>query len=242
VTYAAEVLADTPVGYWRLNDASGTVAVDASGSGHDGTYVGAPALGVTSPITSDAAAKAVTFNGTSQYVSIPDHADFRIVGDVAIECWTKTASAAAGTLMGFMENTGSYHGYASILGFGAAGKVDLYNQGFHNTTPVINDGEWHHLVASLSGTTLTFWLDDVLTDTFTGVTPTVSSSVTRYLAVLDPLIDYLSGSMAECAVYAHSLSGARVAAHYSAAAGGGGPVVAPVVPGLRGALSRHHLR
>jgi uncharacterized repeat protein (TIGR01451 family) len=35
--YAAQILADQPLGYWRLDETSGTVAADASGNGHDGT-------------------------------------------------------------------------------------------------------------------------------------------------------------------------------------------------------------
>ena len=34
------VLADGPVAFWRLGDASGGTAVDATGNGYDGTYVG----------------------------------------------------------------------------------------------------------------------------------------------------------------------------------------------------------
>src|SRR5688572_27310377 len=37
--YAAAVLADQPVGYWRLNEASGTEAADSSTNRLDGRYV-----------------------------------------------------------------------------------------------------------------------------------------------------------------------------------------------------------
>lgn len=35
-----EILSDNPVGYWRLNDAGGSVASDSSGHGHHGVYSG----------------------------------------------------------------------------------------------------------------------------------------------------------------------------------------------------------
>ena len=41
-TYRAVVLAKGPVGYWRLGEPAGPMAVDLSGAGYDGTYVGAP--------------------------------------------------------------------------------------------------------------------------------------------------------------------------------------------------------
>jgi hypothetical protein len=43
-TYPGTVLADSPVGYWELNEKIGTVAASATGT-HVGTYVGSPSLG-----------------------------------------------------------------------------------------------------------------------------------------------------------------------------------------------------
>src|SRR6185437_12692528 len=42
--YGDAVLSDSPVGYWRLDETTGTVATDSTGS-NPGTYVGGPALG-----------------------------------------------------------------------------------------------------------------------------------------------------------------------------------------------------
>lgn len=60
------------VGYWRLDETSGTNAVDSSSSGHDGTYVGSPTLDAADL---DAEGNgAPDFNGTTQYVSGSDAA------------------------------------------------------------------------------------------------------------------------------------------------------------------------
>lgn len=42
--YRTEVLADTPVGYWRLGESAGATAADDSGNGYAGTYNGDPTL------------------------------------------------------------------------------------------------------------------------------------------------------------------------------------------------------
>jgi hypothetical protein len=68
--YAALVMAHAPTAYWRLGDSSGTAAVDETGT-YDGTYVGAPTLGTQGLLYSDPD-KAVTFNGTSQHVDLPN--------------------------------------------------------------------------------------------------------------------------------------------------------------------------
>src|SRR4051812_8284116 len=73
MSYSSEVLADSPLAYWRLGDASGTTMVDSSGNARDGAYTGSPTLGTTSLLLSDADT-AVTLNGSTQYASVADAA------------------------------------------------------------------------------------------------------------------------------------------------------------------------
>jgi hypothetical protein len=47
--YRAAVMADTPSGYWRLDETSGTAAADASGNGNAGTYAGGVTLNEPGP-------------------------------------------------------------------------------------------------------------------------------------------------------------------------------------------------
>lgn len=56
------ILSLDPVGYWKLNETSGTTAIDYSGSGRNGTYVGGYTL----------AADGVTLNGSTGYVDLGD--------------------------------------------------------------------------------------------------------------------------------------------------------------------------
>jgi hypothetical protein len=71
--YSSVVLAKGPVGYWRLGEASGPTAADASGNGYDGTYVGNPIFGQAGAIMNDADT-AIGLNGpaSKDYVEIPD--------------------------------------------------------------------------------------------------------------------------------------------------------------------------
>ncbi len=68
--FSDQVLAENPVGYWRLGEPSGPTATNLGtlGAGADGTYNGPPTLGVGGyPGSSDTAA---TFNGTTDYVDV----------------------------------------------------------------------------------------------------------------------------------------------------------------------------
>jgi hypothetical protein len=74
-SYAEKVLAKNPVAYWRLGEASGATAMDATKHGHDGAYHGTPILGQPGAIRSEKDT-AVQLDGKQSYVEIPDHPDF----------------------------------------------------------------------------------------------------------------------------------------------------------------------
>jgi Concanavalin A-like lectin/glucanases superfamily len=71
--YSSVVLAKGPVAYWRLGEASGPTAADASGNGNGGTYLGNPAFGQAGAIVNDPNT-AIGLNGpnSKDYVEIPD--------------------------------------------------------------------------------------------------------------------------------------------------------------------------
>src|SRR5213592_584293 len=84
-SYKASVLADHPVAYWRLDEATGTVMVDASGNGNDGAYAGAVTLGQPGALASDGdtAAGVGPAGGTASVASTPSLQ----VNPVTIEIW-----------------------------------------------------------------------------------------------------------------------------------------------------------
>lgn len=55
-----------PVGYWKFDEGSGSIAHDSSGNGQDGTVYGA---GWTEGISD----KALQFDGVDDYVEVPDN-------------------------------------------------------------------------------------------------------------------------------------------------------------------------
>ena len=71
--YSSVVLAKGPVAYWRLGEASGRTAADASCNSYDGTYLGNPTFGQPGAIVNDPDT-AIGLNGpdSMDYVEIPD--------------------------------------------------------------------------------------------------------------------------------------------------------------------------
>jgi hypothetical protein len=88
--YRDAILAKAPVAYWRLGESAGPIAVDETGNGHDGSYVGAPLFGQPGAIHGDPNT-AVQFNGTD-YVEIPDSALLsQVTSDagLTVEAWMR---------------------------------------------------------------------------------------------------------------------------------------------------------
>jgi hypothetical protein len=64
--YPSQVLASTPLAYYRLDEKSGTIAHDASGHGHDCTYAAGVILGVPGALVDDTAVR-IPKDGTGVY-------------------------------------------------------------------------------------------------------------------------------------------------------------------------------
>ena len=85
--YANRVLADSPLGYWRLGEFSGSVAVDSSGNGNDGTYVGNVVLG--QPGLAPGIDSAIRINNLDGHVIGPTLSGTSFTG---VEAWFNTDS------------------------------------------------------------------------------------------------------------------------------------------------------
>ena len=95
--YSSVVLAKGPVGYWRLGEASGPTAADASGNSYDGTYLGNPTLGQAGAIVNDPdTAVGLNGPGSMDYVEIADTDShpFSKTSDTAltVEAWMRPDS------------------------------------------------------------------------------------------------------------------------------------------------------
>ena len=84
-SYRDAVLADSPAGYWRLGETSGTTAADTSGNGRTGSYLNTPTLGQAGALTGDSNTS-VGFDGTSEHVSVP-YSGALNTASTSLEAW-----------------------------------------------------------------------------------------------------------------------------------------------------------
>src|SRR2546430_6262374 len=92
--YLNEVLADSPIAYYRLGELTGTTAYDASGNVRDGTINGTVVPGIRGAIVKDRDT-AMLFDGNDSgggtgYIDVP--ASVTHGTSATVECWFKLNS------------------------------------------------------------------------------------------------------------------------------------------------------
>lgn len=227
VPYVRAVLADTPYGYWRLNE-EGTVgsdsrvaASDASGNGHNGVYATAGVTYRQPDAITDDQDGAVTLNGSTGYVGVPPAPVDNLM---AVEAWFKSTASADGRIVaqGSTETTDF-----SLFYDGIGGGVIYFQYGQSATSGIwqcnssagYDDGEWHHVVGlvDVDGTDMSIWIDgadDTASSTVTGTPAAASGASSMFIGVsVASAPQHFNGSLSDVAVY--SGNHPDIAAHYA---------------------------
>ncbi|MBI3295692.1 MAG: LamG domain-containing protein [Deltaproteobacteria bacterium] len=221
--YRNQILADSPIGYWRLGESSGTTATDLSGSAHDGTYTNTPTLAQTGVLTGDSNTSVSFSAASSQYVDIGTSNDYTNTGVISLEAWFKTTDRTVPQfIMGHGNGTSDY-----VLSVGyTTKKVQFWTNGggpsVSSTTDISND-TWYHVVAVRTGSTgdwtFKIYLNGILDATATSTTSEPGSVPNTNLCIgRDGSYTeyYFGGTLQEVAVYNSALTATQVLAHYNA--------------------------
>ena len=231
MTYASEVLADTPLQYLRLGDASGsTTAVDSSGNGRNGTR-SQGAFGATGLIATDPTDTAYT-GPTSASTGIGTaYASWMNQSAITVECWVK---GTAGGLMVRDAQSGTRCWQVAVSGTGKvvltiiAGAIPTLT-----SATSVDDNTTHHIVVTYDGTTAKIYIDGVLdaTGTLSQALPQpTQTGLTIGNSNRTASFRY-NGTIDEAAFYGSVLSQARVTAHYQAGTGTTPPPLEVTAPG-----------
>jgi hypothetical protein len=224
VTYAQTVLADSPLAYWRLDEATGTTAHDASGNGNDATYVGGVTLGAPGALVGDPD-KAITLDGTTGYVDAGNRFAFAQNAPFTLECWGNPASLTQQypRLMARETDAAPRSGYLVFVRQPTASDLATLSleRWSGNTQQSCPSAQaitlaWHHFVATYDGATSRVYLDgaQVATQPSADSIPTIVASFLVGRSAFDT--NMFVGDVDEVAVYGAALPAARVAAHYHA--------------------------
>ena len=232
MTYDSEVAADSPWGYWKTDETSGTNLADSSGNARPLTITGSPTLAQTGP---SLAADAISWpsSASTEHYAISTATITGSAGEYSLECWfylpstptaltplvTLTFSAYGNTsarpISLYLDTSGNL-----VLRWGISTSVgtSLTSAG------AVSTGAWHHVVATVkNGVGGLIRLDK---STVASGGNTTLSFTTGAKAVVHgggnmtgASIDLTNGDVvttARPAVYSAALTTARIDAHYDA--------------------------
>jgi hypothetical protein len=226
VAYADEVTADSPSGWWKLDEASGTTAVDSSGGGNPGTYTGVT-IGVAD-IPPGMTGTCVQFTANSQVITTTLNPAWTGLTAEAWVCYNSVAPIN----WPFVIDT-NIDGVANgwVLMSDPAGNNGVWfnaapgnvSASAISNTQVSSTG-WHHLAGTYDGSYLRVYLDGSQIAISGAVSGTIAASnaggtqaVVMGNAQTSPYTAgrQFLGRMCQVAVYPVALSATRIGVHYT---------------------------
>ena len=220
--YRTRILADSPVGYWRLGEAAGPTAFDETGS-HDGVYTDGPLLGQGSIFPLD---DSVYFDGIDDRVVIPD-APALNPAQITVEAWVNPTADIAnyGGILSKTTGTSWNDGFGLMHYTGQDVRffVNQYNTNY--VTAPVASGVWTHLVGTYDGSEIRLYADGFLVDSMEFSDPINHSSADVSIGSDTAGNTYnWKGELDEVALYDTALGAYDVLAHYNLGPNGQGNV------------------
>lgn len=222
--YAAAVLADEPVAYWRLGTASTTTAVDETGHGNTGTFGGGAAPGESGALVGDPD-PAVLFDGVDDRVTMGDRLSFEGTAMFTIEAWVKPTMHAAylGVVSKADEDAGGftrtgYHLYSQYMAAGFERSDGVTNQDVR--TGALPLDTWSYVVVTYDGLTLSLYVDGTFQMSSEQLLSIPKTSASFTIGARNGGSQlFFMGAIDEVAIYDRPLGPAAIDAHRRAALG-----------------------
>ncbi|MCW4385442.1 PKD domain-containing protein [Salinibacterium sp. SYSU T00001] len=222
--YYDAVLEDAPSSYWPLDEESGSAAYDHAGVSDLtlGTGVERGADGIIEESTAaDLSGTSTGFASTQS--TVPGPSTF------TVEAWVRTTTSRGGKIVGFgNSSTGNSSSYDRHVYMDDSGRIwfGVYPGAVRtlNSADSYNDGEWHHITASLGADGMRLHIDGMLVasrddvssgQAYNGVWRLGGDNLSGWPS--RPSSDYLDGAIDEVAVYPAVLSRQEVVDHFVAA-------------------------
>ena len=206
----------SPIGYWKFDEGTGTVANDTTSNANTGTIDGSSWQSEDMCVSG----KCMFYDGTDDTVSIANESkfDFEYNDKFTISSWIRY-SDTSGSLEIFsklLNNGTTYRGYEfgtlatsgvlyAFLINDFTGNLYILSSGSTN----VADGKWHHVAMTYDGSNLgsgvTFYVDGkpdtttVTTDTLG--TNTILNDQTPYIASRADAVFYFKGFIDDVKVY-----------------------------------------
>jgi hypothetical protein len=219
MSYKLKVIKDGPVGFWMLDETSGTTATDISGCGNNGIYTGGLTTGLMPLVpggvngTNITSSKSISFPITKDYsgsISGGNIADkYSLDNDFSIELWLYPKITTTNQTRMFADPTsevGLYYIKGSIL-------FKIGTETIYYTLPNLKKA--YHIVAVYSVNALILYCDGVIVG-YKNITSTITLSNTSTTFQSGPTANANdSFTIDAIALYRYSLKQETVYSHFT---------------------------
>jgi hypothetical protein len=195
------------VGWWRFDEGNGSVAKDSSGFGNDGTVYGATWV-------DGKYGKALSFDGTDDYVEVSDSASLDIVVGTW-EAWVYPKAWETEQVNNYVID--KFHVWGLIVKSTGvdAGKVDGFavigGKGYEAlTTDKISLNAWSHLAVSYDGETVRVYINGVEKAANANPSGNLANGGTLYIGQYPAAGYQFNGTIDEARIYNRVLSAAEI--------------------------------
>ncbi len=218
------------LGYWKFDEGYGTTA---NNSGSQGQALQGTLTNMASPATSTSGwtnsgkfGKTLNFDGTNDYVSIPNSASLSPgSGNYTVSAWIKTSTNYSGSIGWIFSNYGSNTNNVVQLAINTDNKpICTYRDGSANAASIntqgnaLNDNQWHHVLCTRTGTTAAEYVDGkqigANTNSNLGTIDTTGSTKSIG-AIASDHSQLFTGSIDEVKVYNYALTADEVKTEYN---------------------------
>jgi hypothetical protein len=197
--YSDRVIADGAVGYWRLNETSGTTANDSVGTQHatisGGVTLGVPGLG---------GALALQYNSGLTGQVLTANISPTTGAIFTVEVWGRLTPGANNNAI--INRSGYFQWFWT--GVGASIQFDTANW------PVVLSGTWAHYVVVVNNTTVNLYVDGVVVSPPQTITAKGVTGVPLNIGSFGNSQSWF-GTLQDAALYHRALTPAEITAHYT---------------------------
>jgi hypothetical protein len=208
------------VGSWHFNEGVGTAAADSSGENNNGTLVNGPTW------TTGKYGNGLSFNGTSQYISVPTDSNLNLgTKDFAISLWFNAPDQTV-AYPALISTQGGWNAGAFGIRYdntGQASKVSVHwnplGDPLISSTNTFSNNNWHNVVLIRNGTSLVLYVDNTLQGTATAnyaLDLAYGGTMRMGWGTWDGANGYFKGTLDEVRIYNRSLSPTEISDHYNA--------------------------
>ena len=204
------------VAAYLFNGAGGLTLRDAAGKS-DGTLTNF----AQTAWTGGAFGKTLTFDGTDDYVNVPNNTTLAITGPITLAAWFRRVAASAGQYQAILSRWGGSNSYA-LLYDDTSNLLRVSLQGLTTATVTrsvsIEDGNWHHAAATYDGANIRLYLDGVQLGADTASTGTITDNAQALRIGRDNTgfgTAYWNGQLDAVMIWNRGLNGSEARALYA---------------------------